>query len=57
MGSLNIGGGIDNGGGMGDDGWDEVNASEEWQKGVYYFLCSCYALVSFVALVHVYVLC
>ncbi|CAD5184950.1 unnamed protein product [Musa acuminata subsp. malaccensis] len=31
--------------------WDEINESDRWQDGVFYFLCSAYALVSCVALV------
>lgn len=31
--------------------WDEVNESEEWQDGIFYFLCAAYAVVSAVALI------
>ncbi|RRT57132.1 hypothetical protein B296_00045746, partial [Ensete ventricosum] len=31
--------------------WDEINESEKWQDGVFYFLCAAYAVVSSVALV------
>ncbi|URE43566.1 Tobamovirus multiplication protein [Musa troglodytarum] len=31
--------------------WDEINESDRWQDGVFYFLCAAYALVSSVALV------
>ncbi|XP_041011738.1 tobamovirus multiplication protein 1-like isoform X2 [Juglans microcarpa x Juglans regia] len=31
--------------------WDEIDESEQWQRGIYYTLCVCYASVSFVALV------
>ncbi|KAI4375617.1 hypothetical protein MLD38_013467 [Melastoma candidum] len=34
-----------------DDWWDEIDSSDEWQRGVYYFLCSCYSFVAFVAMV------
>uniref|UniRef100_A0A2P2KE56 Tobamovirus multiplication protein 1-like n=1 Tax=Rhizophora mucronata TaxID=61149 RepID=A0A2P2KE56_RHIMU len=42
-------GGIYSGNAM--DWWDEINESEEWQRGIFYFLSASYALVSFVALV------
>ncbi|KAJ0960965.1 hypothetical protein J5N97_001069 [Dioscorea zingiberensis] len=31
--------------------WDEVDGSDEWQRGIFYFLCAAYSLVSLVALV------
>ncbi|KAF5448496.1 hypothetical protein F2P56_029024 [Juglans regia] len=31
--------------------WDEIDESEQWQRGIYYTLCACYASVSLVALV------
>ncbi|GMY39044.1 tobamovirus multiplication protein 1-like isoform X1 [Fagus crenata] len=31
--------------------WDEIDESEQWQKGIYYALCASYALVSLIALV------
>ncbi|KAI4295876.1 hypothetical protein L6164_035874 [Bauhinia variegata] len=31
--------------------WDEINESSQWRDGVFYSLCSAYALVSFVALI------
>ncbi|XP_061364698.1 tobamovirus multiplication protein 1-like [Gastrolobium bilobum] len=31
--------------------WDEIDESDQWQRGIYYALCAAYALVSFVALV------
>lgn len=34
--------------------WDNIDQSEQWQKGIFYFLSSCYALVSFVALVQLF---
>ncbi|KAK9989092.1 hypothetical protein SO802_029331 [Lithocarpus litseifolius] len=44
---------IDNGGGVGVlfNWWDEIEESEQWQRGIYYALCASYALVSFIALV------
>ncbi|KAL4614794.1 hypothetical protein ACB092_07G078700 [Castanea dentata] len=47
---------IVNGGGGGGVGllfscWDEIEESEQWQRGIYYALCASYALVSFIALV------
>lgn len=44
---------IDNGGGVGllFNCWDEIEESEQWQRGIYYALCASYALVSFIALV------
>ncbi|XP_075674747.1 tobamovirus multiplication protein 1-like [Castanea sativa] len=50
--SIDIGGG---GGGVGVgllfSCWDEIEESEQWQRGIYYALCASYALVSFIALV------
>lgn len=40
--------------GNGLDWWHEINESEEWQRGIFYFLCASYALVSFVALVQLF---
>ncbi|XP_050210622.1 tobamovirus multiplication protein 1-like [Mercurialis annua] len=34
--------------------WDELDDSEEWQRGIFYFLSCSYALVSFVALVQLF---
>lgn len=31
--------------------WDQINESEEWQDGIFFTLCSLFALVSFVALI------
>ncbi|KAH7652787.1 hypothetical protein IHE45_19G039800 [Dioscorea alata] len=31
--------------------WDEVDGSDEWQRGIFYFLSAAYSLVSLVALV------
>ncbi|KAF5731935.1 putative virion binding protein [Tripterygium wilfordii] len=31
--------------------WDEMEESADLQRGIFYFLCACYALLSFVALV------
>ncbi|XP_008790872.3 tobamovirus multiplication protein 1-like isoform X2 [Phoenix dactylifera] len=31
--------------------WDEIDGSEEWQRGIFYALCAAYSLVSLVALV------
>ncbi|KAK4792919.1 hypothetical protein SAY86_023354 [Trapa natans] len=31
--------------------WDRIDESEEWQRGVYYGLCSCYASISLVTLI------
>ncbi|KAG1366520.1 putative Tobamovirus multiplication protein 1 [Cocos nucifera] len=31
--------------------WDEIDGSEEWQRGIFYSLCAAYTLVSLVALV------
>jgi len=44
---------IDNGGGVGllFNWWDEIEESEQWQRGIYYALCVSYALVSFITLV------
>ncbi|XP_023883496.1 tobamovirus multiplication protein 1 isoform X2 [Quercus suber] len=44
---------IDNGGGVGllFNWWDEIDESEQWQRGIYYALCASYALVSFITLV------
>ena len=44
---------IDNGGGVGVlfNWWDEIEESEQWQRGIYYALCVSYALVSFITLV------
>ncbi|ONK65490.1 uncharacterized protein A4U43_C07F37640 [Asparagus officinalis] len=33
------------------DWWSEINESEQWQEGIFYFLCASYALVSAVALI------
>lgn len=38
------------------DWWDEIDESEQWQKGIYYSLCGSYALISFIALVCQYLL-
>ncbi|KAF1872898.1 hypothetical protein Lal_00016003 [Lupinus albus] len=43
--------------GFGEEGvvanhwWDEIDESDQWQRGIYYALCAAYASVSFVALV------
>ncbi|KAK4564029.1 hypothetical protein RGQ29_006214 [Quercus rubra] len=44
---------IDNGGGVGVlfNWWDDIEESEQWQRGIYYALCASYALVSFITLV------
>ena len=31
--------------------WNEIDESDQWQRGIYYALCAAYASVSFVALV------
>ncbi|XXG41686.1 hypothetical protein AAC387_Pa01g2100 [Persea americana] len=31
--------------------WDEINESTQWQNDIFFFLCTAYALVSYVALV------
>ncbi|KAI6678569.1 hypothetical protein NL676_039365 [Syzygium grande] len=36
------------------DWWDEIDESEQWQKGIYYSLCGSYALISFIALVQLF---
>lgn len=40
---------VNNGGGIG--WWDEIDGSDEWQRGIFYTLCASYSLVSLVALV------
>ena len=50
---------IDNGGGGGVVGvlfnwWDDIEESEQWQRGIYYALCASYALVSFITLVRTF---
>ncbi|GLT94410.1 hypothetical protein SLE2022_121510 [Rubroshorea leprosula] len=36
------------------DWWDEIDESEKWQRGIFYVLCTSYAVVSFVALVQLF---
>lgn len=36
--------------------WDEINESTRWQDGIFYGLSAAYAIVSFVALVSLYLL-
>lgn len=31
--------------------WNEIDHSEEWQRGIFYFLSASYALISIIALV------
>ncbi|CAL0311959.1 unnamed protein product [Lupinus luteus] len=35
---------------VGNRWWDEIDESDQWQRGIYYALCAAYASVSFVAL-------
>ena len=34
--------------------WNQIDDSDQWQRGTYYALCAAYTLVSFVALVGVF---
>ncbi|KAJ9159114.1 hypothetical protein P3X46_024641 [Hevea brasiliensis] len=34
--------------------WDEIDDSEEWQRGIFYFLSASYALISIIALVQLF---
>ncbi|KAM4088353.1 hypothetical protein ACJW30_07G063900 [Castanea mollissima] len=47
----NGGGGVGGGVGLLFSCWNEIEESEQWQRGIYYALCASYALVSFIALV------
>ncbi|KAG0471656.1 hypothetical protein HPP92_016202 [Vanilla planifolia] len=37
--------------GRGIEWWNEIDESEEWQRGLYHALCGCFSLLSLVALV------
>jgi len=34
--------------------WNEIDDSDQWQRGIYYTLCAAYATVSFMALVCIF---